>query len=328
MGLIKKFILGCGALILIFSSKSAAESGNIFLQAGAIIGLIIALVILYIFAKMAWRAMGCLPAILIITLLVLFVMFSIGAFSGGIDNITGNLTDYFHQDTQTANGVIEFTPEEDNPPAQSSTPQKQVQEDGIVNLIEEDQHKILSEDIVDKFLPKSKVVNQSTPFNPMKYPAIFGPVRVVAGDTLVMNGQVIHLFGIAAPDIRQTCAQGDGRGYRCGQKSAIWLSDWLRDNIVECHLLRQNQQGVITGMCMLGDYDIAAASVNAGMSVANPSESKVYLPYQEQAARNRRGLWEGKFYLPWDWAKIQNRKANIKIHRKPKIVERAHSLFF
>ena len=303
MGLIKKFFLGCGALLLIFSSKSAAESGNIILQAGAVIGLIIVLVILYVFAKMAWRAMGCLPAILIIMSLVLFVMYSIGAFSGGVNNITNNLSEYFHQDTKTADGVIEFTPKEEVV-SQPHVSKQKTEEDGVVNLIEEDQHKIFSEDIVDKFLPKAKVVNQAAPFNPMKYPAIFGPARVLSGDTIVLDGQVIHLFGIAAPDIKQTCAQGDGRGYRCGQKSAIWLSEWLRDNIVECHLIRQNQQGVITGMCMLGDYDIAAAAVNAGAVVANPSESKVYLPYQEQAARNRRGLWEGKFYMPWDWAKI------------------------
>lgn len=327
MGFIKKFVLGCGALFLIFSSKPAVESGNILLQAGAVVGLIIALIILYVFAKMAWRAMGCLPAILIMVLLVLFVMFGIGAFSGGIENITANISDYFNQNAKSAEDVIEFTPE-----AEPQAPVKaeiKKEEDGVVNLIEDDQHKILSEDIVDKFLPKAKVVSQAAPFNPMKYPAVFGSARVLSGDTIAINGQVIRFFGIAAPDIKQTCARGDGRGYRCGQSSAIWLSEWLRDYVVECHLIRQNQQGLITGMCMLGDYDIAAAIVNAGMAVANYGESKVYLPYQEQAARNRRGLWEGKFYMPWDWAKIQNRKANIKIiRRKPKVLERAHSIFF
>ncbi len=326
MGLIKKFVLGAGAFILIFSSKSAAESGNIILQVGAVIGLIIALVILYIFAKMAWRAMGCLPAILILVLLVLFVMYSIGAFSGGMDDIKANLTEYFHQDTQTADGVVEFTPEAEPIAVEKTKPEPQ--ETGVVNLIQEDQHKIFSEDIVDKFLPKSKAVNKVAPFNPMKYPAIYGPARVLSGDTLVVNGQVIRLYGIAAPEIRQTCAQSDGRGYRCGQKSAVWLNDWLRDNIVECHLIKQNQQGVITGMCTLGEYDIAAATVNAGLAVANTGESKVYVPYQEQAARNRRGLWEGKFYMPWDWAKIQNRKANIQIHKKSTVLKRAHSFFF
>ena len=152
----------------------------------------------------------------------------------------------------------------------------------------------------------------------MKYPAIYGPTRVLSGDTLVMNGYVIKLYAVAAPDIKQTCAAQDGRGYRCGQQSAMWLSEWLSDNQVECHIVQDSGQGYLIGVCMLGAYDIGAAIVNAGWAVANPAQSKIYEPYQNQAIENRRGMWDGKFYMPWDWYKIQNRKANIQIIRKKK----------
>jgi endonuclease YncB( thermonuclease family) len=68
---------------------------------------------------------------------------------------------------------------------------------------------------------------------------------------------------------------------------------------------------------MLGPYDIGAAIVNAGWAIADTRQTQVYLSYQNQASQAKRGLWEGKFYTPWDWQKIKSRKANIKI-LKPK----------
>ena len=69
--------------------------------------------------------------------------------------------------------------------------------------------------------------------------------------------------------------------------------------------------------CSLGQYDIGAAMVNAGWAVADPSQNDIYLPYQQQAINNRRGLWQGQFYMPWDWREIQSKKAKIKVI-KPK----------
>jgi hypothetical protein len=40
---------------------------------------------------MAWRAMGCLPSIIIVLALITFVLYAIGAFSGGIHNTGKNL---------------------------------------------------------------------------------------------------------------------------------------------------------------------------------------------------------------------------------------------
>ncbi len=62
MVFLKKALLGLGALILIFIGGSGTQSSSLLLQGGGFIGLIIGLVVLYIFGKMAWRAMGCLPS--------------------------------------------------------------------------------------------------------------------------------------------------------------------------------------------------------------------------------------------------------------------------
>ena len=67
---------------------------------------------------------------------------------------------------------------------------------------------------------------------------------------------------------------------------------------------------------MLGPYDIGAALINAGWAVADVKQTQIYIPYQNQALSNKRGLWQGEFYMPWDWKKIQSRKANVKIIKK------------
>ena len=123
-----------------------------------------------------------------------------------------------------------------------------------------------------------------------------------------MQGRNIKLYGIAAPLRSQTCANGRGRGYRCGQEALFWLSEWLADNSVECHILGQTQKGTLIGICLLGAYDIGAALVNAGWAVADTRKTKIYEPYQKQALKNKRGLWQGSFYMPWDWQKIQQRR--------------------
>ena len=83
--------------------------------------------------------------------------------------------------------------------------------------------------------------------------------------------------------------------------------------------MQQDAKGNMVGTCSLGAYDLGAALVNAGWAVAYTKYTDIYVPYQVQAQENGRGLWQGDFYMPWDWRKLQARKPNIKIIKtKPK----------
>ena len=46
-----------------------------------------------------------------------------------------------------------------------------------------------------------------------------GPVRVIDGDTLDLAGTRVRLWGIDAPETRQTCEGRDGQTYECGRES-------------------------------------------------------------------------------------------------------------
>ena len=133
-----------------------------------------------------------------------------------------------------------------------------------------------------------------------------------------MNGHYIRLFGIDAPESDQTCANRSGRSYHCGRQAATWLRDWITDNELECRIMQQDARGNMVGVCSLGQYDLGAALVNAGWAVAYTKYTDIYMPYQDNAMKQRVGLWQGRFYMPWDWRAIKAKKPNIKVV-KPKV---------
>ena len=53
---------------------------------------------------------------------------------------------------------------------------------------------------------------------------LVGIPTVIDGDTIDINGQLIRLHGIDAPESKQFCVSG-GKKYQCGQKAALALSD-------------------------------------------------------------------------------------------------------
>ena len=154
-------------------------------------------------------------------------------------------------------------------------------------------------------------------FNPQALPSFTSPARVINGDTLQIQGRYFKLYGIDAPEANQTCADKTGRSYNCGRQAALWLKGWIGDNPLDCRIMQQDKKGNMVGTCALGEYDLGAALVNAGWAVAYTKYTDIYVPYEQQAQLNGNGLWQGKFYKPWDWRALQAQKPKIKVI-KPK----------
>jgi len=63
---------------------------------------------------------------------------------------------------------------------------------------------------------------------------ISGRASVIDGDTLEIHGTLIRLYGIDAPESSQTCKRPSGDTWRCGQRAAIALAEFLRAGPIDC----------------------------------------------------------------------------------------------
>jgi len=329
MYFLKKLVLGLGLLILIYGGSAGTQSSSLFVQGISFIGLLLVALILFIFSRMLVRGLGCLPSLLIMCAVGVFMMYALGLFSNGVSGtfdsflrfigrdvdpkiITVNQQNQDFDDTSpnAENEDKGETPEVTNPALfEDLKPQKeQKQEKNYTRLLTN----VLSA------LTGNQPNTEQIPFNPQNYPVIYVVPRVLSGDTFEIQGRYFRLFGIAAPEVNQTCSNAKGHPYNCGKEAALWLKDWIEGGELECHVIQQDTNGNMVGTCSYGPYDIGAALVNAGWAVAYTKYTETYIPYEQQAQQNRSGLWQGRFYKPWDWRKIQQRKATVKIIRPKK----------
>lgn len=337
MFFLKKLMLGLGFIFLISLGGAGTQSDSLLMQGMGFIGLLIGLVIIYVFWRMVWKGLGCFPSFIIISGIALFMMYTLGFFNNGLDGFGRALYQFLghNEETQSETNSEESSSSQSNKAVFSEDfsddadlEEAEDQNEDIAvspNLFEEDepekkaaqpQKNIIKE--VVQTLGGSGANTQKQdprPFNPNDYPALFSSARVINGDTLEIYGKTFYLFGIDAPESNQTCANKQGRAYSCGQAAASWLKGWIGDNELECHIIKQDTKGNMIGTCALGPYDLGAALVNAGWAVANPQHSDIYVAYELQAQANKRGLWQGTFYMPWDWRKLQARKPKIKVIR-------------
>ncbi|PSC67667.1 nuclease [Micractinium conductrix] len=133
-----------------------------------------------------------------------------------------------------------------------------------------------------------------------------GYPRVVDGDTLDFSGTRVRLFGIDAPETKQSCTAKGGE-YLCGERSKQALAAKIGKSKVECEQKNRDMYGRIVGVCLLPGglgrqpEDLNAWLVEQGLAVAYRQYSKAYVPLEEAAREARRGIWSGSFELPQKW---------------------------
>lgn len=139
-------------------------------------------------------------------------------------------------------------------------------------------------------------------------PDLVGHASVIDGDTLEIAGRRIRLWGVDAPESRQTCTRG-GESYRCGQEAAMVLDRALRDRTAYCQQGgRPDRYGRTVARCEFSPSsgvpreDLGGWLVEHGHALDYPRYSRGYYAPQEALARSRHvGLWAGEFAAPWEW---------------------------
>ncbi len=132
-------------------------------------------------------------------------------------------------------------------------------------------------------------------------PTVTGPVQVLEGDLISVGGSVVRLYGIDAPELRQTCRTARGTSYDCGTAARAALERLVGGAEAECTLYARPDRRQAVGRCRIGDIDLGQAMVLRGWAFALTGQSHRYGADQGRAQAMRAGLWSGRAQAPWEW---------------------------
>ena len=128
-------------------------------------------------------------------------------------------------------------------------------------------------------------------------------LRVVDGDTIVLNGEKIRFTGIDTPELKQTCLQGD-QEVACGMSAKKLLVEKIGNNTPECISEGKDVYKRTLAECFINGESLSVFLVRSGYAFDFVRYSKKkYSEDQEYAKTNKLGLWSMKFEYPWDWRK-------------------------
>ena len=140
---------------------------------------------------------------------------------------------------------------------------------------------------------------------------ILGSAKVVDGDTIKINGKIIRLFGIDAPEKKQICKKNwlsinfftFTKNYYCGKVATKKLKKFISNKQVKCVGDQLDRYNRIIAICYLDNKDINRWLVRNGFAVAYKKYSTKYSYQEKMAQKEKIGLWQGEFDMPWQWRK-------------------------
>ena len=138
---------------------------------------------------------------------------------------------------------------------------------------------------------------------------ISGFAKVVDGDTIKINSKKIRLYGIDAPEKKQKCKKtyltisfmSFTKDYMCGEVSTQKLIKKINKQKLNCNILDVDRYKRLIGECFKRNINLNSWMVSNGYAVAYRKYSKKYVSDEINAKKNKLGIWQGKFEMPWDY---------------------------
>ena len=138
-------------------------------------------------------------------------------------------------------------------------------------------------------------------------PEPFGPgakIVSVDGDSLRGgDGTDYRLFGIDAPELKQTCWELGGKTWLCGRAAKTALTKLIKGGDVACEVKGTDRYGRKVAKCSAhGVPDLSEAMVLKGYAIdLGGKTGYAYASAESKARAEKRGIWRGTFQRPSEW---------------------------
>ncbi len=138
---------------------------------------------------------------------------------------------------------------------------------------------------------------------------ISGNAQIIDGDTIKINSKKIRLHGIDAPEFEQMCKKPYltiifftfTKDYPCGKISTQKLQKKINNKVITCKILDIDRYKRLIGECYKRNLNLNSWLVSNGYAVAYKKYSKKYISNEINAKNEKKGIWQGKFEMPWEF---------------------------
>ena len=150
---------------------------------------------------------------------------------------------------------------------------------------------------------------------------LLGPAvgNAIDGETLFLRGVEVQLFGMDAVEADQVCQDAEGADYSCGRLATHALQTLLLESSVVCFPLFTVNENRVVAVCELTDEEANVPSsplefmqegrelnlsrlmIARGHALSIGIGAQFFSADQDEAQRQRIGIWQGSFQPPSAW---------------------------
>ena len=110
-------------------------------------------------------------------------------------------------------------------------------------------------------------------------------LRVVDGDTIVLNGEKIRFTGIDTPELKQTCLKDD-QEVGCGITAKMLLVKKIGNNTPECISEGKDVYKRTLAECFINGESLSSFLVRSGYAFAYRKYSKKFIKDEENSNKS------------------------------------------
>ena len=125
-------------------------------------------------------------------------------------------------------------------------------------------------------------------------------LKIVDGDTIILNDEKIRFSGIDTPELKQTCIQND-QEVECGVSAKMLLVKKIGNNIPKCISEGKDVYKRKLAECFVNGESLSKFLVRSGYAFAYRKYSKKFIKDEDYARVNSLGMWSMNFEFPWDY---------------------------